>query len=328
MSNMRQIARLAGVSLATVSMALRDLPQITPPTREKVKEIARKLNYALPHQRTVEGSVIGYIIHDQFGVLATDILRGAMEEAGKHKFGVMFTQVRQSKRWIEETINDLLDAGIRGLVLEHSYAGLLPRRILLSLRSRNVHVVQIMNKVFADTIDTVCRNEMEYARTAAEHLAALGHRRVLLFDALQWETSVPAFQAHNMEVALLTPASGATGVQRAFEEYLRMSPRPTAIITNTDDDAFRLYHLVRLYGWRIPADLSILGMGNMLEDYLYPDITTIDIQPMEMGRTGVRLLAERMAAALPPHEITEYHDIALPAHIIDRGSTGPPNTVE
>jgi LacI family transcriptional regulator len=69
MSNMRQIARLAGVSLSTVSRALHDSPRIPELTREKVNAIARQLNYTLPGQQTerfAHGRIIGYIIHQRF----------------------------------------------------------------------------------------------------------------------------------------------------------------------------------------------------------------------------------------------------------------------
>jgi len=73
----------------------------------------------------------------------------------------------------------------------------------------------------------------------------------------------------------------------------------------------------------VPDDLSIIGMGNIYRDYFYPDITTIDIQSREMGRTGIKLLADRITAGTPPHAITDFKDIVLPARIIPRASTGP-----
>lgn len=325
MSNMRQIARLAGVSLAAVSMALRDHPDISLPTREKVKEIARKLNYVTPNLRTsgfTTGKVIGYLIHTWFGTIATDILRGAMEEARQYKFGMTMMQVLPSEDWIEEGINNLLDMGISGLVIAHAYPKLLPKRILLTLRSRGINVVQIMNKVFSEPLDSVCQNEAEYARVAAEHFAALGDHRLLGFALSSPEIWDEMCKSHNLKIDFIHAASGADEVEHAFHTFLQMHPRPTAIIASMDHDAFRVYKLALQYGIAIPRELSILGMGYMYGELIYPEITTIDLQSQEMGRMGIRLLNERMAAGIPPHEITDFRDIILPATIIERGSTG------
>lgn len=326
MSNMRQIARLAGVSLATVSMALRNKPEVSTSTREKIIEVARKLDYVLPRQPTsrfIDGKIIGYIIHEWFGMVATDILRGAMAEARSHQCGILMMEVTQDPGWIEEAIHNLLDLGISGLVITHVYAPM-PRRVLLTLRSRGIHVVQVMRKIFTEPLDAVCRNEIGYAQVAADHLFSLGHRRVLMLHMSPaeqvWEE---AFRVRNMDPVFITNAHGAEMVQRALEAYLRMDPRPTALVASSDEDASRLYHLLRERGVDIPGEASIMGMGNIDRAHLYPEITTIDMNAREMGRLGIQLLVERMTAGIPPHAITDFQDILLPASVINRRSTGP-----
>ena len=330
MSNMRQIARLAGVSVATVSLALHDHPRISAQTREKVKEIARKLNYAFTNQQAArfsDGKVIGYIIHENFTMIATAILRGAMEEAWRHRIGIVTMQIGQNARWIEEAIANLLEMGISGLVLAHSYPEPLPRRILLAVRSRGIHVVQIMHKIFTVPLDSVCRNERDYARVAAEHLAALGHRRVLGVS-LPEDDSVwaPEFHACGIATDFIHYASGAEMMRQVFASFVRMEPRPTAIIVWIDGDAYRIINIARQHGLRVPEDLSVIGLGGESGAAWYDDVTSIEIQSMDMGRVGVRLLADRMAAGIPPHEITDFQDILLPAHLINHGSTGPAPT--
>lgn len=327
MSSMRQIARLAGVSVTTVSLALRNKPDVSARTREIIKDIAQKLNYTLPRQTTsrfTDGKVIGYIIHEWFWVMATNSLRGAMAEARGSQCGLLMMEVPQDAAWIEEAINNLLDMGISGLVIAHSYPQL-PRRILLTLRSRGIHAVQIMHKIFADPLDSVCRYEAEYARVAAEHLSALGHRRVLLLnmpspDNAIWEA---IFRSYGMEPVSIPIARGAQTIGLAVNSYLHMDPRPTAIVATTDEDAFRLYHQLRDCGLHVPGDVSIMGMGNIDRALLYPEITTIDFNAREMGRLGIRLLIERITAGIPPHDITDFQEILLPAVVVSRSSTGP-----
>jgi len=322
---MRQIARLAGVSLSTVSRALHDSARIPATTRERVIEVARQLNYTLPDQHTgrfPNGRVIGYIIHQRFGAIATDTLRGAMEEGWRHQFGITMMQVSANQQWIEEAIANLLDMGISGLILAHASPQKLPHRVLLALRSRGIHVVQVMIKSFSEPLDSVCRHEKEYAEIAAAHLAALGHHLVLGIGTNR-DIWTPAFQIRGMASTYITCPNGAPAeITQAFERFIDMAPRPTAIITGAVETAYRVLTLACRHGLRVPDDLSIMAIGDQYEVDRYPEITTIDTQAEEMGRTGVRLLAERMTAGIPPHEITDIRDIILPASIIDRGSTG------
>lgn len=327
MSTQQQIARLAKVSLMTVSRALRDKPGVSVYMREKIKEIARELDYTLPGQhgpQFTDEIIIGYLIHQNYGMIAMNILRGAAEQARHAKFGLLMMQVEQNPAWIEEAIHSLLDMGIKGLVLAHSWKKPLPRQILVTMRSRGVHLVQVMKKLFTEPLDSVCRNEREYARLAAEHLATLGHRRVLGMDLFQQELWEEQFHLQHIEGTFFFPGAGATLTEQIFETFLRMHPRPTACVISMDNDAFHFSMLAQLHGLTVPDDVSILGMGNFGLD-MYPHISTIDIQSREMGRCGIRLLAERIVAGIPPHEITDFQDILLPAQIIDRGSTGPPN---
>lgn len=323
---MRQIAKLAGVSLSTVSHALRDDPVISLPTRERIQEIAGKLNYRRPESRAPDfsnGLVIGYLIHEWFGEIATDILRGATEEACRCKFGILLYQVRQDRQWIEASILNLLKMGIRGLVLAHSFTRPLPRRMLLTIRSQGIHVVQIMHKLFVDPLDSVCRDERAYARVAAEHFAARNHRHVVGIQMMPDTVWEEEFHAQGMDITLLHDIYGAELMESAFHTMMQMRPRPTAVITVSEAVALRMQSIAREHGVSVPGDLSIIGIGNHVNSYLYPDITTIDIQPIEMGRAGIRLLADRIASGIPPHEITDFKDIVLPARVIPCNSTGP-----
>lgn len=324
MSNMRQIARLAEVSRTTVSRALRGDPCVTRQTREKVLEVARKLDYVPPSQQRhpfAEGRVIGYLIHEHFGVIATDILRGAAEEARQRKFGILMMQAPPDLAWIEEAIGTLLDLGISGLALAHSSQRPLPRRILLQLHSRGVHVVQVMNKVFTQTIDSSCRDERANARTVAVHLAQLGHRRVLGLGLHQRAAWTEECARQGMDIDLPAITHGPASTDGAFAAYLQMRPRPTACVCSKDSDAYRFMMQARLRGLSVPGDLSILGMGNFGKGW-YPELTTLDLQAQEMGRAGIRLLARRIADGIPPHEIAEHEELVLAPHVLDRGSTG------
>jgi len=331
MSNMRQIARLAGVSLSTVSRALHDASRIPPSTRDRIREVARQLNYTLPGGQGEHGArerIIGYVIHQRFGAIATDTLRGAMEEAWRHQFGIMMMQVAASRQWIEEAIANLLDMGISGLILAHASQQLLPHRALLALRSRGIHVVQIMSRSFTEPLDSACRHEEEYARVAVEHLAALGHHGVLGVGVAA-DAWTPAFHARGLALSTLNYPQGAPEeMSQAFAAFIEMVPRPTALVVGSVEFAYRLLNIARLHGLRVPAELSIIALGDRYESDRYPEITVIDTQAEEMGRAGIRLLAERMAAGIPPHEITDHRDILLPVSVIDRGSTGPAAVAE
>jgi len=148
MSSMRRIAQLAGVSPMTVSLALRDSPKIRLETRQRIQAMATELHYVPLHSAETQPptALIGYLIHEWFGDIATDILRGAMEEATRRQYGLMLMEAHQHEAWIEEALVALAKRQVAGVLLGHSYQQPLPRSILYYLRSRGIHVVQVMAK--------------------------------------------------------------------------------------------------------------------------------------------------------------------------------------
>jgi len=324
---MRQIAKLAGVSHMTVYRALRGDADVLAQTRDKITGIAQQLGYLppVPHAHSATGNtLLGYIIHQHFGIIGMDGLRGAMEEAQRYCSGLTVMQVPQHPQWLEEAIICQCERGISGLILAHAYPHLLPHRILVALRSRGIHVVQLIRRLFRERLDSVCGHGEVTARLAAEHLAQRGHRRVL-GHATPIVTA--EFRARGIDYTDLAPHFRTREyneiAQPFFDIFCHLHPRPTALLIDGNDRAYRLSIMARERGISIPKDLSILAVGDLYGSYWYPEMTTIDIQPQEMGRAAVRLLFTRIAAGIPPHEITDFEDIIIPARIIEGTSTGP-----
>jgi len=324
MPSLRHIARLAGVSATTVSLALRDHPRISDATRARIKEIANAVQYHPVHSSnlTTHDTTIGYLIHNWFGIVATDMLRGAMEEATRRGISVMVRQVNQHAGWIEEALYAFARTGVSGIILGHSYTKPLARHILYHLQSRGIYTVQIMNRLFNNKIDSICRHEDLYAHTVAQGIMQYGHQSVygLHLNAVDVWTDV--FAHHGIELSYYFQPDGAIGINHAFAHYLQLEPRPTVFITGTDEDAYRIYSLAREHGLRVPGQLSVVGMGNIFGDYLYPEITTLDIKAREMGRIASNRLIDRMEAGIPPGEISDHAEIALEPTLINRGSLG------
>jgi len=332
MSNMRDIARLAGVSLGTVSKALHDDPKIAVATREKVKAVARELDYDLSFRsfaRSTDGRLIGYLTHPSFGQAALDVLRGAMAQARQSKYGLVVMEAPISPIWIVESMRHLVEQGISGMIMAHGFDRLSRKVITNFVHSRGVHIVQVLHKIFPQPLDTICRNEHEYARAAADHLFSFGHRRVLgleLFEPMTWQR---AFRSRGMEIAIMpTRARHIEPLRQACTDILHSDAPPTAIITSYVEDAYRLYNMLRFEGLAVPEDISIMNVGYYSGNDIYPEITAIDMNTREMGRQGVCLLDERIQSGIPPQDITDYRNIVLPAILFPRSSTGPAKKVD
>jgi len=294
-------------------------------TRETIKEIAHSLAYTPNH---VNGNVqrettIGCIMHSWYGSIASDILRSASEELSCHGYSLLLMNVQQSEAWIEEALRTLVKAGVKGILIAHAYPKPLSRHILYFLRSHGVYIVQMMNRIFHEHVDTVCRHEERNAEVTARSLVKYGHRSVFAIGIHQPQTWKEVFSNFGITLIFHSPSGEARAINNAFDEYLAMNKRPTVIITGTDEAAFRVFCLANCHDLRIPEQFSIIGTGNIFGDFLYPEIATLDIGAREMGRTAAELLEQRLHDGIPPGEIRDYADIIIEPTIIHRRSLGP-----
>jgi DNA-binding LacI/PurR family transcriptional regulator len=326
------VARLAGVSVATVSRALRGLPNVSVSTRERVVSAAQELEYiasplaaALVTGRTRSvGVMASHADHWFF----TEVLRGIEEGLRDRGYDLVLHVVPDGPRRqqffsglpVRRRVDALVVAGMRLTGAE--------LQTLRQLQLPIVCVAEPLEGVHAERID----NEAA-ARLAIQHLIDLGHTRIAMIGGADTseERSAPAGRARGYRSALsaaglepaavldggFTPAGGAA----AMSDLLAAAAGPpSAVFCQSDEMAFGALQTLRRAGLRCPETVSVIGFDDHELAALF-DLTTIGQPIGEQGAAAARWLTAGLDRYLEaPSPIDALH----PVRLVLRGSTACP----
>lgn len=332
-ARLTDVAREAGVGTSIASRVLNGDPTVStrPETRERILAAARALNYrpsalarGLRLSRTMAIGIVanlGYY-HEIAGIL--DAVERAAATAG-----------------YVTLIADTADFVGRGeayhrLLSERRVDGLLIASILVTdtfareLKEEGLPFVLLFRRA-RGVVPCVSVDDALGMRTAVEHLAKLGHRRIayLAGNARVDPTTrrLKGFR-DGMHAAGLTVPRGLVAecplddesVFRVTGELLSQSPRPTALLTWSSNAAVPALAAARQVGLRLPADLSVIAFNDSpIANYLEPPLTTVRMPLDEMSRTAVTCLLRSIDGNRPQSVV-----IRTPPVLVERGSTCSP----
>jgi LacI family transcriptional regulator, repressor for deo operon, udp, cdd, tsx, nupC, and nupG len=328
----RDIAREAGVSTATVSRALRGLPNVDPTTRHHVKSVADRMNYVISPtaSRLATGRTRAIAVITPFvsrWYFAT-VLSGAERVFHEADFDLLlFGTGEPSEPHRVPSHRRLRHKADGFLVLNLDPEG----EDVAGLFDLDLPIVLVgvtSPKAVATMVDDVAG-----ARTATQHLIDLGHRDIGIISGRQLPSPfTPDLDRYDGFLQALTAAGIAAnpdfttygsftmaGGEEAMERLLRLPRRPTAVFAISDEMAFGAIRALRRNGLTPGREVSLVGYdGHELAELM--NLTTV-IQPVEqLGVRGAELMLERLSdPSLPVREIIYPIELAV------RSSTGPLN---
>ncbi|MCB0911372.1 MAG: LacI family DNA-binding transcriptional regulator [Propionibacteriaceae bacterium] len=309
-ATLADVARLAGLSTTTVSMVLNDRPntRLSAEAAERVRAAAAKLNYrpnpAARGLRIGKTRTVGFI-SDEVTITryASAMIRGLLEVAEERDHTVLITESGRRADRIANALELMLDRQADGIVF-----GLMgAKQIELPPLSIDVPVV-ISNATSTGGHPCVLPDEFRAGHDAASHLLERGHRRIgfigrseaLLDPALSVTIGVRYAGldaalaehgltfAHQVDGRYWEPDFGYRGAHEIFD-----AAPVTAIVAANDRVAFGVYQAAQERGLRIPEDLSVVSFDDeYLASYLRPQLTTMQIPYLEMGRTAMELVLD------------------------------------
>ncbi|SCM76303.1 putative HTH-type transcriptional repressor PurR [uncultured Pleomorphomonas sp.] len=315
----KDVAKAAGVSQATVSYVLNNLNKVSPEVDAHVRRVAHELGYsrnrAARALKTGRNNVIGCIMPSLLSPVFPEIAQAVQQRAEEHGFATfVIDSGLQTAAREAEAIRVLADHGVDGAIAVLGSPRPASDRPTLPL----VVVDQPM-----DGMDAVYADHREGGRLLAEYAVGLGHRRVGLLSGLQGlyssrerrEGFVEAARgrldiAWNVEVPLVP------SLPREAVDALRRGDVSLVVCVN-DLIAMLALSALRQARVRVPEDVSVMGFDDMQwSSWPLLNLTTVR-QPLgRLGRDAVDLLVRRLDA--PDAEIT---NIILPVSLIERGST-------
>ena len=306
-ATLADVAQLSGLSPTTVSMVLNDRPntRLSQDAAERVRAAAAKLNYrpnpAARGLRLGKTRTVGFI-SDEVTITryASAMIRGLLEEAEGRDHTVLISESGRRTDQIASALDLMLDRQTDGIVF-----GLMgAKQVEVPTGSIEVPVI-LVNGRSASGLPCVLPDEFRAGYDAARHLLDRGHRRIgfigrseALLDPLLSVTIAQRYAgldaalaeagetfAYQVDGRLWEPEFGYRGAR----EILDAVP-VTAIVAANDRVAFGVYQAAQERGLRIPADLSVVSFDDeYLASYLRPQLTTMQIPYLEMGRTALQL---------------------------------------
>ncbi|MBN2340462.1 MAG: LacI family DNA-binding transcriptional regulator [Deltaproteobacteria bacterium] len=337
-TTIKDVAKEAGVSIATVSFVLNNRPGqvISEPVKKKVLKAAQKLNYhpsaiaaGLASKRPGNIAFVFYKSDEMISNLYYSfVLEGAIREATKHSFNIMFSYMEDD--W--ETNGDLPK-----VVREGSTAGVVfikeihPDMVRL-IEQRGVPVVLVDHYPQMEDVSAIEIDNFRGGELAAEHLIELGHTDIVYFYANADRPSIRGrLDGYRAALEKAGIAFDAKKHLKECEEFtfhsacdlametLKKKKRPTAIICANDELAGGVLRAAQRLNVRVPDELSVVGFDNItMSNYTEPPLTTIGGDKEGLGAQAVR----RLVNAVKDKADEEKLQI-LPVELYKRDSTGP-----
>jgi len=307
MTTIADVARYAGVSVATVSHVMNRTRHVEPETAERVRAAIAALRYS-PNSlarslRRGETKTIGLLLPDNSNPFFASVAR-QIEDAGfVAGYTVILCNSDGSAEKEERYLSVLMAKQIDGLI----FAGSSDHARVFSQLSAAVPAVLLDREIHSVNVDTVLVDHDHGGYLAGRHLVGLGHKRIGVIGGPRDSSSSPArlrgFVRALGEAGVELPADAVvdsdyhfSGGRLAMERLLTQAPDITAVFACNDLMAMGAITALRSRGLRVPDDISMIGFDDIpYAVTTWPPLTTI-AQPVEkIGTRAVSLLLERVA---------------------------------
>ncbi len=327
------VARLAGVSRATVSYVINDVEdnQVSAETRTRVLAAVQELGYqpdAMAQSlRSGSTNTLGLLIPDMDNPHYWHIAKGVEQETQQHGYDLMLISSALDVDRELNSIKALSRRRVDGLILIISFFEQVRPAIQRLMQQQRPLV--LLNREL-DNVDYVETDLGSGASQAMQHLLAHGHRRIgFVFGVASHElasrrltTYRDSLTAASLQVDEDLIVHCGTSIEEGYQATCRLitqKPRPTALMVVNDVLAIGALRAAVDCGLRVPADLSISSFDDIsLALYTQPRLTTVGVDATLVGRTAARMIFQRLHDPnLPPQHET------LTGQLIVRDSTGP-----
>jgi LacI family transcriptional regulator len=326
----KEVARQAGVSVATVSRALNDKGPVREETRRRVREVATRLRY-VPHGAarsliTNRTSTIGVLLPDLYGEFFSEVIRGIDQTARGNELHLLVSSSHNERAEVEAAFR-AMRGRVDGIVV------MTPEIDADTLEANlpsTTPVVLLNCRVDSEAYDAIHVDNYGGAYAMVRHLIGLGHRRIALLGGSA--RNVDASERQRGYRAAMDELGGEWTVDLelegsfteesgygAVERLLGLYPRPTAVFAANDAMAIGALSALGEAGLRVPEDMAVTGFDDIpIARYMSPPLTSVRVPIAELGSRAMHRLLE----ALKQENMHERKRETLPTRLIVRASCG------
>lgn len=330
--NIYEIAREAGVSIATVSRVINNSSSVSEKKRRQVMEVVKRHNYvpssAAKILSTSTSNLVGVVIPDINNPFFMQILQGITEESDMHHFHLFLCNTDEQPEREQQVLLALRQYSLQGVIIapvqENSRATL---EILQGYESRGVPVVLMDRLLQGANFDCVSANDRQGSFDAVSKLISLGHTRIATITGP--ETSRPGRERHlgylqAMEAAGIAVRPeyvrpGNFRVERAYTLAMalcKLPLPPTAIYSSNNMTTYGCLKAFQELGLQPGKDIALIGFDDIEPlNWLNYHLSVVNRDAKQMGCEAMRLLLQHFADAK-----TQTGSVCLPTELILRGS--------
>ncbi|KQV95610.1 LacI family DNA-binding transcriptional regulator [Pelomonas sp. Root1237] len=330
-ATIKDVARVAGVSVATVSRALNGAENVLPHTRQRIVEVARELRYspsgAARSLITRRTDTIGALLPDLHGEFFSELIRGIDQAARARGLHLLLSSSHDDANEAAAALR-AMNGRVDGLIVmsPHADDDFLSQNLPPALPAvlLNSGVRGASQRVFA--VDN-----FGGARAMTEHLVRSGRRRIAFlggpqanFEARERERGYRAGLAVGAEAWLLEGDFSEAGGQRAAAELLALpaGQRPDAVFAANDIMAIGLLGALQAGGVHLPEDIALAGFDDIpIARYVSPALTTMHVPIAALGGQALDALADTLE-----RNATDAGATVMPVQLVVRQSCGSAKT--
>jgi LacI family transcriptional regulator len=317
--SIHEVAKMAKVSIATVSRTINGVPTVTPQLSRRVWKVIEELGYYPNTQARAlvsgRSRIFGLIVSEITNPFFPEIVQGFEDIAVQNNYEILTTSTVHDPGRMALSVRRMIERRVEGVAVV-TFG--MEEALFDDLKSRNVPLVFIDVGPPLPRISTIKIDYLNGLRQAVQHLAALRHEKIAFVSGpLTLKTAVArqhAFMQAMEEIGLAvdpqhlvegnhTMEGGIDAMQKLF----RLAEIPTAVICSNDMTALGVMRESYAQGVHVPKELSVVGFDDIrLAQFVIPPLTTVKMSQTEIARLAFNALLTEVRRKSPSPTGSEY----------------------
>jgi LacI family transcriptional regulator len=334
--DIRDVARRAKVSTATVSRTVNQVATVDAQLAKRVWKAIEELGYYPNRQARAlvsgRSRVFGLIVSEITNPFFPEIVQTFETLAVEQHYEILLTSTIHDPKRMELAVRRMIEGRVDGVAI---LTFGMEEDLLEHLRFRNLPLVFVDIGPKAPRVSNIRVDYADGIRQAVQHLAALRHERIgFIAGPLRLRSAMArkdAFQASMKEIGLPVKPDFLVegdhrleGGKRALKKLAELRERPTAVLCSNDMTAIGVMREAFELNIKVPQDLSVIGFDDIrMAEFLTPPLTTVQMSQSELARLAFEALLKEVKRETPIPEGSEY---VLKTHLVLRNSTTFPSS--
>ncbi len=331
--DIRTVAALAKVSIATVSRTINGSPAVSDRLMKRVWQAIEQLNYfPNTHARSLvsgRSRILGIIVENITNPFFPELIQNFEEIAVAHGYEILVSSSNSDPAILTNCVRRMLERKVEGVAVM-TFGEEEP--VLDQLTHRDIPMVLAEFRLDDPKTSTILLDYTTGVRAAVHHLMDLGHRRIgflagphKLHSAITREND---FRTAMREAGLdVDPAwviecdHTLRGGVAGFERLRALASQPTAVLCSNDMTAIGVLRAAYMSGLRVPQDLSVIGLDDIdFAEFTLPPLTTIRLSRADLARAAFDALRSQTDG-----NVKIQREFLVSTSLVIRGSTGAPS---